>query len=101
MLKVKAARSPRSLFLLIGVVFVSLLVTSSIASLLSPASPAALAADGPTPCASSNQRPSFGGTITVGAGNVLCSDVTNIGGTVTIQGLVRGNVLDEQKNKSN
>jgi hypothetical protein len=93
MLKVKAARSPRFLLLLIGVVFVSLLVTSSIASLLSPASPAALAADGPNPCASSNQRPSFGGTITVGAGNVLCSDVTNIGGTVTIQGLVRGNVL--------
>jgi hypothetical protein len=93
MLKVKGARLPRFLFLLIGVAFVSLLVTSSITSVLSLATPAALAADGPNPCTSSNQRPSFGGTITVGAGNVLCSDVTNIGGTVSIQGLVRGNVL--------
>lgn len=93
MLKMKAARFPRFLFLLIGVIFVSLLVTSSFTSLLSLTSPAALAADGPNPCTSSNQRPSFGGTITVGAGNVLCSDVTNIGGTVSIQGLVRGNVL--------
>lgn len=93
MLKVKAARLPWFLFLLIGVVFVSLVVTSSITGVLSPASPAALAAGGQNPCTSSNQRPSFGGTITVDAGYVLCSDVTNIGGTVSIQGLVRGNVL--------
>src|ERR1700686_2493161 len=93
MLKVKATRLPRFLFLLIGVLFVSLLVTSSITGLLSSASPAALAADGQNPCTSSNQRPSFGGTITVAAGNVLCSNVTMIGGTVSIQGLVRGNIL--------
>lgn len=93
MLKLKSARLPQFLFLLTGVVFVSLLVTSCITSLLSPASPAALAADGSNPCASSNQRPTFGGTITVSAGNVLCSDVTNIGGTVSIQGRVDGNVL--------
>ena len=94
MLKLKSARLPRFLFLLTGVVFVSLLVTSSITSILSSASPVALAADGPNPCTSSNQKPTFfGGTITVGAGNVLCSDVTNIGGTVSIQGLVQGNVL--------
>jgi hypothetical protein len=93
MLKAKAARLPRFLLLLIGIVFVSLLVASSVTGLLSLASPAALAADGSGPCTSSNQRPSFGGTITVGGGDVLCSDVTNIGGTVSIQGLVRGNVL--------
>jgi len=29
----------------------------------------------------------------VGAGNVQCSDLTSIGGTVSIQGLVRGNIL--------
>jgi len=93
MLKVKAARLSRFLFLLIGVLFVSLLVTNSITGLLSQASPAALAADGQNPCTSSNSRPSIGGTITVGAGNVQCSDLTSIGGTVSIQGLVRGNIL--------
>lgn len=93
MLKLKSARLPQFLFLLTGVVFVSLLVTSSFTNILSPASSAALAADGTNPCTSSNQRPTFGGSITVGAGNVLCSDVTNIGGTVSIQGLVQGNVL--------
>lgn len=92
MLKVKAARLSRFLFLLIGVLFVSLLVTNSM-GLLSQASPAALAADGQNPCTSSNARPSIGGTITVGAGNVQCSDLTSIGGTVSIQGLVRGNIL--------
>lgn len=93
MLKVKTARLPRFLFLLIGVLFASLLVTNSITGLLSVASPAVFAADGQRPCTSSSQRPSFGGTITVGAGNVMCSDVTIIGGTVSIQGLVRGNIL--------
>jgi len=78
MLKVKTARLPRFLFLLIGVLFASLLVTNSITGLLSVASPAAFAADGQSPCTSSSQRPSFGGTITVGAGNVMCSDVTII-----------------------
>lgn len=93
MLKVKAVRLLRFVFLLVGVLFVSLLVTNSITGLLSAASPVALAADGPNPCTSSNQRPSFGGTITVGAGDVLCSDVTNVGGTVSIQGQVHGNIL--------
>ncbi len=90
MLKLKPARLPRFLFLLIGIVFVSLLVTSGITGILSPA---ALAADRPNPCTSSNQRPTFGGAITIRAGNMLCSDVTNIGGTVSIQGRVGGNVL--------
>ena len=93
MLKLKAARLPRFLFVLTGIVFVSLLITSGITSILSPASSAALAADGPHSCTSSNQKPTFGGTITVSAGNVLCSDVTNIGGTISIQGVVQGNVL--------
>ena len=94
MLKVKAARLFRLLFLLVGVVIVSLFITNSITGFLAVASPAALASGGPDTCtASSQQRPSFGGTITVEAGNVLCGDVTIVGGTVSIQGLVRGNIL--------
>ncbi len=93
MLKVKASRLPRFLFLLIGVLFASLFVTNSITGLLSVASPAAFAADGQSPCTSNNQKPSFGDTITVGPGDVRCSDVTIIGGTVSIQGQVRGNIL--------
>ena len=94
MLKVKAARLFRLLFLLVGVVIVSLFITNSITGLLPAASHPALAAGGPDTCtASSPQRPSFGGTITVEAGNVLCGDVTIAGGTVSIQGLVRGNIL--------
>lgn len=95
MLKVKATRLFRFLFLLIGVFSASLFVTNSITGLLSVASPAAFAADGQSPCTSSNQRPSFGGTITIGPGNVWCGDLTIVGGTVSIQekGLLRGSIL--------
>ncbi|HEY6541330.1 MAG TPA: hypothetical protein VIZ18_10350, partial [Ktedonobacteraceae bacterium] len=94
MLKVKAARLSRLLFLLIGVVIVSLFITNSMTGLLPTAASTALASGGPDTCtASSQQRPSFGGTITVEAGNVLCGDVTIVGGTVSISGLVRGSIL--------
>lgn len=94
MLKVKAARLFRLLFLLIGVVIVSLVITNSITGLLPTASSTALASGGANTCtASSQQRPVFGGTITVGAGDVLCGDVTIVGGTVSISGLVRGSIL--------
>lgn len=83
------------LFLLIGIVGVSLFLTNSLSSLFSVSSPAALAADGQQPCTSSNARPTFGSTITVEAGEMLCGDVTIIGGTVSIsgQGLVHGSIL--------
>ena len=94
MLKVKMGRLSRLLFLLIGVVIVSLFITNSISGLLPTASPAALASGEPASCtASSQQRPLFGGTLTVEAGNVLCGDVTIVGGTVTIAGQVRGSIL--------
>lgn len=94
MLKVKVRRLTRLLFLLIGIVIVSLFITNSIGGLLPAASPAALASGGPDSCtASSQQRPQFGGTLTVEAGNVLCGDVTIVGGTVSVQGQVRGSIL--------
>lgn len=93
MLKVKGARLAGFLLMLVGVLFVSLFVTNIIHGFLAPAPPTALAADGQNPCTSSSQRPSFGGTITVGPKDVLCSDVTMMGGTVSVQGVVRGSIL--------
>lgn len=94
MLKMKAARF-RLLLLLIGGVIVSLFITNSITGLLPTTTSSALASGGPdTTCtATSQQRPMFGGTVSVEAGNVLCGDVTIIGGAVSIQGLVRGSIL--------
>src|ERR1700680_2285410 len=89
----KAARLHRFLPLLVGILLVSLLVTNAINGLLSPALPAVLAAEGQSPCTSDSQRPSFGGTINVGPKDVLCSNVTIVGGTVSIQGLVQGSIL--------
>lgn len=94
MLKMKVARLARLLFVLIGVVIVSLFITNNITGLLPTTSPVADASSGAVSCtASSQQRPSFGGAITVEPGNVLCGDVTIVGGAVSIQGLVRGNIL--------
>src|SRR5579859_601732 len=94
MLKMKAARLSRLLFLLIGVVIVSLFITGNMTGLLPMTSPVAHASSGAASCtASSQQRPSFGSTITIGAGNVLCGDVTIVGGTISVQGLMRGNIL--------
>jgi hypothetical protein len=94
MLKLKAARLARLLFLLIGVVIVSLFITGNMTGLLPTTSTVAHASSGAVSCtASSQQRPMFGGTISVETGNVLCGDVTIVGGTVSVQGLVRGNIL--------
>ena len=94
MLKMKAARLARLLFLLIGVVIVSLFNTGNITGLLPATSPVAHASTEAISCtASSQQRPSFGSTIAVGTGSVLCGDVTIVGGTIFVQGLMRGNIL--------
>jgi hypothetical protein len=98
MRKVKAARLFRLLFLLVGVVIVSLFITNSIRGILPlpAASPNAFADGGPMTVActaSSPQRPSFGGTITVEPGSILCGDVTMVGGTLSIQGQLHGNIL--------
>jgi len=94
----KVARLPRFLLMLVGGLFVLMFITNAISGLLSPATPAALATDGRmagelSPCTSRDQKPSFGGTVTVGPADALCSDVTAMGGTISIQGLVRGNIL--------
>ena len=94
----KVARLPRFLLMLVGGLFVLMLITNAISSLLSPAPPVALATDGRmagelSPCTSRDQKPSFGGTVTVGSTDALCSDVTAMGGSISIQGLVRGNIL--------
>lgn len=44
-------------------------------------------------CTSRSHNPSFGGTVIVGPGEVLCSELTAFGGTVEIQGEVRGNII--------
>lgn len=94
MFKMKAARLSGLLFLLIGVVIVSLFITGNMTGILPATSPAALASSGATSCtASSSQRPSFGSVITVKTGKALCGDVTIAGGSVSVQGLVRGNIL--------
>jgi len=94
MLKMKSARLFRLLLLAIGVVIVSLFITGNMTGILPATSPVAHASSGAASCtASSSQRPSFGSTITVETGNVLCGDVTIVGGTLSVQGLVRGNIL--------
>jgi hypothetical protein len=44
-------------------------------------------------CTKSSRFPSFGGTIVVETHEVLCSDLTVFGGTVTIHGELQGNLL--------
>lgn len=94
MLKMMMARLSRLLFVLFGVVIAFLFITGNMTGFLPTPSPVAHASSGAALCtASSQQRPSFGGTISVQAGNVLCGDVTTVGGTISVQGLVRGNIL--------
>ena len=94
MLKMKMARLFRLLFVLIGVIIVSLFITNNMTGILPTASPVAHASSRASSCtASSQQRPIFGSTLSVGPASVLCGDVTIVGGTVFVQGLVRGNIL--------
>jgi hypothetical protein len=46
-----------------------------------------------TACTEKNHKPSFGSTVVVNSGEVICSDLTSFGGTVVVQGEVRGDVL--------
>ncbi|HLX55537.1 MAG TPA: hypothetical protein VKR83_00790, partial [Ktedonobacteraceae bacterium] len=94
----KAARLPRFLLLLVGVLLVPALLTITISILLAPVIPVALAADdqivnSESSCTGGSHSPSFGGTVTIPPVEVLCSDLTAFGGTIDIQGQVRGNIL--------
>lgn len=94
MLKMKAARLSGLLFVLIGVATVSLFITGNIPGILPITSPVAHASSEAISCtANSQQRPLFGSAISVESGNVLCGDVTIVGGTISVQGLLRGNIL--------
>ncbi len=91
----KAARLSRFLLVLVGVLLVSVFFTNTLLVLVTPTASAAdrqSASDQP-PCTTSSHSPSFGGTITIGPNDVLCGDITAIGGTVLVQGQMRGNIL--------
>ena len=70
----------------------------AIFSAVTPAAPAAYAADrhensNAVECTASNRPPSFGGTVVVDRSTVLCGELTVFGGTVMIHGQLRGNLL--------
>lgn len=46
-----------------------------------------------TDCTGTRHAPSFGSTVVVNSGEVICSNITSFGGTVVIQGEVKGNVV--------
>ncbi len=49
--------------------------------------------DNGTDCTGTRHAPSFGSTVVVNSGEVICSNITSFGGTVVIQGEVKGNVV--------
>jgi hypothetical protein len=51
------------------------------------------ATDSGTACTGTRHAPSFGSTVVVNSGEVICSNITSFGGTVVIQGEVNGNVV--------
>lgn len=51
------------------------------------------AAGGKTGCTNGYSRPSFGSTVVVSSGEVICNNLTSFGGKVVIQGEVKGNVV--------
>ncbi len=50
-------------------------------------------ADNGTDCTGTRHAPSFGSAVVVNSGEVICSNLTSFGGTVVIQGVVKGNVV--------
>jgi len=44
-------------------------------------------------CQGENKQPAFGGAVVVGRGEVVCSDIIALGGTVIIQGNVKKDIL--------
>lgn len=51
------------------------------------------ASDGEAACTGAYHRPSFGGTVVINSGEVICSNLTSFGGTMVIRGEVRGDVV--------
>ena len=93
----KAGRLQWLLLSLAGLLLIAAFMTSGIGGIPGWMSPTAQAAgnyDGGGACTNKGQGPSFGGTVVIGPGEVLCGDLTSFGGTVEIEGEIRGNVTD-------
>ncbi len=91
----KARRLLWLLLALAGLLLIATFMTSGIGEIPGWVSPTAQAADkydGGSACTNKGQGPSFGGTVVIGPGEVLCGDLTSFGGTVEIEGEIRGNV---------
>jgi len=76
---------------------ITLVLSGGIQALLSDI-PTALAAsrianDGKPDCTDAYHKPSFGSTVVVNSGEVICSNLTSFGGTVIIRGNVMGDVV--------
>ena len=50
-------------------------------------------ASGKTDCTNAYSKPSFGTTVVVASGEVICNNLTSFGGNVVIQGEVKGDVV--------
>jgi hypothetical protein len=91
----KARRLQWLLLALAGLLLIAAFMTSGIGGMPGWVSPTAQAADkydGGGACTNKVQGPSFGGKVVIGPGEVLCGDLTSFGGTVEIEGEIRGNV---------
>jgi hypothetical protein len=91
----KAGRLQWFMLTLAGLLLIAAFMTSGIGGIPGWVSPTAQAADnydGGGACTNKGQGPSFGGTVVIGPGEVLCGDLTSFGGTVEIEGEIRGNV---------
>ncbi len=75
----------------------TLVLTGGMQALLSgiPTASAAtrIANDGTPDCTDAYNKPSFGSTVVVNSGEVICSDLTSFGGTVIVRGTVLGDVV--------
>jgi hypothetical protein len=91
----KAGRIQWLVLLLAGLVLVSAFVTGTGEGVFWWMIPTAQAAGKhiDSACTHSHDGPSFGGNVVVNTGEVTCGDITSFGGTVTIKGEVKGEVL--------
>ncbi len=97
----KVERITWFLLALVVVLLIPAFLTNSVGKQLSLGTSTALAASeqgagtqGTQPgCTSTSYLPSLGGAVTIHATDVQCSDLTVVGGSVTIAGTLRGNIL--------
>jgi hypothetical protein len=93
----KVGRRHWFLLTLPGVLLLAALFIGGAEVLLGEASTAMAAglqaADSGKDCTGTRHTPSFGSAVVVNSGEVICSNLTSFGGTVVIQGEVRGNVV--------